>query len=181
MSYVVLQTYISFIQGHALMNFYFRSKRHSDGLNHLVLRLPVWPFSGLFGEAAIPSINLPPFCRGWILPWNFLFYNMCSPTPWIFALAGLSAVSNLDILRVSAIFAHSLSCGSPICSLGVSLWLSCLSDVLRGDSEVVWGTWCLTSASWGAPLVYEGVRHYRHGSKMLGESNGAINPLIYFW
>ena len=36
--------------------------------------------------------------------------------------------------------AHSLSCGSPPFSWGISLWLF-IFDVFGGISEVVWGTW----------------------------------------
>ena len=42
--------------------------------------------------------------------WVFLFYNVRSPTPWIFDFSGLSAVSDMDILEVGALSAHLLPC-----------------------------------------------------------------------
>ena len=81
--------------------------------------------------------------QNWIMPRDFLSYKVCSPTHWIFASTGFPAVSNPDTLRFGVPFAHSLSCGSPLCSWWVSVQLPCLSDLFGGGSKVVWGTWFL--------------------------------------
>ena len=49
----------------------------------------------------------------------------------------------MDTYRVGALFTHSKYWWSPMCSLGVSLILSCLSNVFGGGFEVVWLIWCL--------------------------------------
>ena len=87
----------------------------------------------------------------------------------------------MDTLRVGALFSHLLSCGSPLWSWGVSIHLFPLYDVLRGGYEVVWGTWCLSCAFWGAPLIYEGVCHSWRGSKFFLGPNGALDPDFHLW
>ena len=42
------------------------------------------------------------FCYGYHLPWTFNFYKVRSLTPLIFAFAGFSAMSTLDVLIVGA-------------------------------------------------------------------------------
>ena len=75
------------------------STRRLDGLHNLVLRLPAQPHLGLVGEADPPPAKFATaFWRGWHLSSLGLFiFTRCIPTPWIFACAGFSAVSDLEI------------------------------------------------------------------------------------
>ena len=77
---------------------------------------------------------LPSDASG-LFPLDF-FYKVCSPTPWIFAFSGFSAMSDLDTLKVGALFAHLVSCGSPtLVSPLEGLLLISLSNFLVGLSR----------------------------------------------
>ena len=74
--------------------------------------------------------------RGWLLPWEFYFYKVRSPTPWIFALAGFSDVSDLDTLRVGP-FLRTHCLVGPWSALEGSPFDCFIFDVFGGSSEVV--------------------------------------------
>ena len=83
-----------------------------------VLRFTARPFSGLFGKVDTPPIKFSRLLARLASALGFLVYKVRSLTPWILPLSGLSAVSDLDNLRVNSLFVHLLSCGSPLCSWG---------------------------------------------------------------
>ena len=65
------------------------------------------------------------------------------PTSWILDFSSFSSMFDLDTFRISALFAHLMSCGSVLWSWGVSLIFSCLSDIFGGCFKVVWWNWCI--------------------------------------
>ena len=76
-----------------------------------ILRLSVWPFWGLVGKADSPTTVLTPaFWYWWHMPIEFYFsFTRCSPTPWMFALSGLSSVSDMDsLLMISFLMVLSI-------------------------------------------------------------------------
>ena len=107
------------------------------GLYCLILRLPARPFSGSVGEADTPPINLPTLRRGWLLPWDFYFYKVCSPTPCIFSLYGFSVMYDMDTLRVAC-----------SCTLNF-LWIPAL--LLSGLLSIVPSFWCFLRGVWSYP------------------------------
>ena len=79
---------------------------------------------------------LPAFWRSWLLTFFYLSNKVRSTTPWIFSFAGFLTVYDLETLRIGALFAYSLSCGSPtIISALEVLPLIVLYDILRGFSR----------------------------------------------
>ena len=96
--------------------FYSRPTRCSDGMNNLVLRLPVRPYSGLVGEAASP-----PVCFLISIKVGFLPLGCCFLLG-LFQHIGL-LVKNWGLCSVIE--------GSPL-----NFWCICL-ELSGGGSEVV--------------------------------------------
>ena len=86
----------------------------------------------LVGEASSYPTYLQPrsgaagSCPG------ILSYKVRSPTPWIFALSGFLAVSDLEILRVDALM-YTLCLGGPCFDIELSLFDCLIFDVFRCD------------------------------------------------
>ena len=158
--------------------FNHRSSPCSNGLNILILRLLVQPFSGLFGEAASPPVMCTPaLWHGWHLAIGFLIFTRCVPTPWIFACAGFSDVSDMDIylrdplqswgpflLRCLQRFWRGLWSGQRIFSIGHAQGgVSVPSNVMGDLQSCFWVFKCLTACL--AAII----------------SGGSWSPQSYFW
>ena len=118
------------------------------------------PSQGWLVRRILLPYILTTFWCGWLLTWYFYFYKLRSPEPCIFALYGFSAVSDLNTLRVGALFTHSLSCGYLLYSWGKSLRFTPLSDVFGGGYKVSRGTLC--------PAIIEGIHSFLRVSAVLG-------------
>ena len=70
----------------------------------------------------------------------FMFYKVCSPTPWIFYFSQFSDVSDLDTLRVSALLCNRCLVGHRSTLEGYHSIVLCFQRFQRG-SKVVWVTW----------------------------------------
>ena len=65
--------------------FNHRLKCRSEGLHHLILRLPARPYSGMVGETAPTTVSLhPPSVADGFCPLGLLFLKGVFQTPWYF-------------------------------------------------------------------------------------------------
>ena len=113
-----------------------------------VLRLPAQPPQGWLARRILLPYVYTCLWRRWLLPWDF--FNKL--TPWIFDFSVLSAMSDLDTLRIGAILRTRCLVGT-LCNIEGSHYIvTCLWRFQRG-SEVVWVTWgfCFrTTWYWGS-------------------------------
>ena len=133
----------------------------------LVLASKALLWVGQRDNSSSNKVYLPSDAAGF-WPKIFYFYKVCIPTPWIFALAGFSAISDLETLRVGALFVHSLYCGSQSAREGspffLFLFLIFLEVALKWYEEnwlsalrFLRGPACF----WGCPFFLAGIQFFQ--------------------